>query len=121
MSTQDNSEQNCLFCKISQGEMKAAFVYQDKNCFAIQDINPQAPTHILVIPREHKQNIALVNDKDLLGELFQKACLIAEREKLSAPDKGFRLVVNTGPDGGQSVGHLHIHLLGGRALDWPPG
>lgn len=121
MSTQDNSEQNCLFCKISQGQIPATFVHEDQSCFAIKDINPQAPTHILVIPREHKQNIAQVNDKVLLGHIFATACHLAEQQNLTAEDKGFRLVVNTGPDGGQSVGHLHIHLLGGRSLDWPPG
>ncbi len=121
MSTQDNSEQNCLFCKISQGLIPATFVYQDDSCFAINDISPQAPTHILVIPREHKQNVGHVDDKELLGHIFQTACKLAEQQNLTASDKGFRLVTNTGPDGGQSVGHLHIHLLGGRSLGWPPG
>jgi histidine triad (HIT) family protein len=109
---------NCLFCSIHHKEINASFVYEDEHAFAIRDINPQAPTHILVIPRKHFDNISKVDDKVLLGSLFDTAARIAEKEKL---DGGFRLVVNTGDDGGQTVHHLHIHLLGGRSLNWPPG
>ena len=109
---------DCLFCRINHKEINASFVYEDEHAFAIRDINPQAPTHILVIPRSHVDNVARVEDKALMGSLFYAAARIAEKEKL---DKGFRLVVNTGDDGGQTVHHLHIHLLGGRSLTWPPG
>ena len=113
-----DSDSNCLFCRICRGEIPASFVHEDEHAFAIKDINPQAPTHVLVIPRQHRQNITKVEDQALLGSLFQTASLVAGKEKL---DNGFRLVVNTGEDGGQTVGHLHIHILGGRALHWPPG
>jgi Diadenosine tetraphosphate (Ap4A) hydrolase and other HIT family hydrolases len=113
-----SSDQSCLFCRISRGEIPATIVHQDEVSFAIRDISPQAPTHILVIPREHKQNITEVDDEKLMGQLFKRAAAITREEKL---EKGFRLVVNTGEDGGQSVGHLHIHILGGRSLSWPPG
>ena len=109
---------DCLFCRICKGQINATYVHEDENCFAIRDISPQAHTHILVIPRLHRQNITMVEDKVLLGDLFQAASRIAAEEKL---ENGFRLVVNTGDHGGQSVGHLHIHILGGRPLAWPPG
>ena len=109
---------NCLFCKIGSGKISSTFVHEDQNCFVIRDITPQAPNHLLVIPKRHYKNIALLDDKLLMGELFQQAALIAAKENL---DNGFRLVVNTGTDGGQSVGHLHIHILGGRSMQWPPG
>jgi histidine triad (HIT) family protein len=115
----DHAKQaNCLFCSIHHKEVNAPFIYEDDYAFAIRDISPQAPTHILVIPRKHVDSIAQVEDKALLGSLFYAAARIAEKENL---DGGFRLVVNTGRDGGQTVHHLHIHLLGGRALTWPPG
>jgi histidine triad (HIT) family protein len=113
-----SKQSNCIFCSIHHGEIKSPFIYEDDTAFAIRDINPQAPTHILVIPRKHVDNIAKEEDKALIGSLFYAASRIAEQEKLSA---GFRLVVNTGDDGGQTVNHLHIHLLGGRQLIWPPG
>lgn len=116
--TKINHDPTCLFCRIGKGEISANFVHKDEFSFSIRDINPQAPTHILVIPREHKQNIACVKEKELLGELFQKACAVAAGEGLS---QGFRLVVNTGEEGGQTVGHLHIHVIGGRPMLWPPG
>jgi histidine triad (HIT) family protein len=115
----DHAKQaNCLFCSIHHKEINASFVYEDENAFAIRDINPQAPTHILVIPRKHFDNISKVDDMALMGSLFHAAARIAEKENLQ---KGFRIVVNTGDDGGQTVHHLHIHLLGGRSLTWPPG
>ncbi len=115
---QNDETVNCLFCKIGSGKISSTFVHEDKNCFAIRDITPQAPHHLLVIPKKHYKNIALLDDKLLMGELFQQAALIAKKENL---ENGFRLVVNTGADGGQSVGHLHIHVLGGRSMQWPPG
>jgi histidine triad (HIT) family protein len=115
---QNDETGNCLFCKIGSGKISSTFVHEDQNCFAIKDITPQAPHHLLVIPKKHYKNIALLDDKLLMGELFQQAALIAKKENL---ENGFRLVVNTGADGGQSVGHLHIHVLGGRSMQWPPG
>lgn len=112
-------DKDCLFCKIGAGELpSASFVYEDEDCFAINDITPQAPVHILVIPKGHVKNVSLVDDKNLMGSLFQSAAKVAAEKSLS---NGFRLVVNTGDDGGQSVGHLHIHILGGRPMLWPPG
>lgn len=111
---------SCLFCKIADKKINAAFVHEDEDSFSIRDINPQAPTHILIIPRQHLESIAhaMPQDSVLLGKLFGKAAAIALKEGI---EKGFRLVVNTGEDGGQTVGHLHIHLLAGRPLLWPPG
>ena len=100
-------------------DIEVPYVFEDEHAFAIRDINPQAPTHILIIPKKHVDNIAKLDDKNVMGSLFHTAARIAEQEKLA--DKGFRVVVNTGDDGGQTVHHLHIHLLGGRQLDWPPG
>ena len=110
----------CLFCKIADKKINAAFVHEDEDSFSIRDINPQAPTHILIIPRVHMPSIAHAEPQDraLLGSLFQKAAVIAQKEGIT---NGFRLAVNTGEDGGQTVGHLHIHLLAGRPLLWPPG
>ena len=109
---------DCLFCKIAGGQIPANVVKQTDTYLAFRDIDPQAPTHILVIPKEHFTSISDVRDANLLGSLFQAATAIAAEEKL---DKGFRIVVNTGSDGGQTVFHIHIHLLGGRNMTWPPG
>lgn len=109
---------DCLFCKIAGGQIPAKLVKNTETYAAFRDINPQAPTHILIIPKEHFNDITDVRDANLLGSLFQAAKDIASEEKL---DNGFRLVVNTGSDGGQTVIHLHIHLLGGRNMTWPPG
>ncbi len=111
---------DCLFCRIAAGEIPAARVHDDDLVFAIRDLNPQAPTHILVMPREHIASAAELTDEfgPLLGRLFAVAADIARREGL---DGGWRLVSNVGSDGGQSVAHLHVHLLGGRAMGWPPG
>lgn len=109
---------SCLFCKIINKEIPAKLVDEGDDWLAFRDINPQAPTHVLVIPKQHIDNISEADDEKLLGKLFQNACAIAKSEKL---DSGFRVVVNTGDDGGQTVHHLHIHVLGGRQLSWPPG
>lgn len=111
---------NCPFCQIAAGELPATIVYQDDEIIAFRDIHPTAPTHILLIPRKHIVSIAKATEQDatLLGKLLLVAALIAEQENL---DRGFRLVTNTGIDGGQSVHHLHVHLIGGRRMGWPPG
>lgn len=109
---------NCLFCKIVEGQIPAQLVKDDEHYLAFKDINPQAPCHILLIPKVHYSSIADVRDTNLLGSLFAAATEIASEEKL---DKGFRLVVNTGAEAGQTVFHLHIHILGGRNMGWPPG
>ena len=110
----------CLFCKIMAGEIPSKKVFEDDRTYAFRDINPQAPTHILVVPRKHIGSLteADAQDQELLGYLHLVAARIAGSEGLSA---GFRTVINTGNDGGQTVDHLHIHLLGGRSMHWPPG
>jgi histidine triad (HIT) family protein len=111
---------SCLFCRIIAGELPATIVYRDDDVIAFRDAHPQAPTHILVIPTRHIASIADTQDSDaaLLGRLIAIAKQVAQTEKLSA---GYRLVINTGTQAGQSVFHLHMHLLGGRAMHWPPG
>lgn len=112
---------DCLFCRIAEGEIPADVIHEDDQVVAFRDINPQAPTHVLVIPREH---VASVDDleedhAELVGRLFLVAREIARDEGVD--DGGYRLVVNTGAGAGQSVFHIHLHLLGGRAMKWPPG
>ena len=112
---------DCIFCKIVAGDIPADIVYEGELCIAFRDINPQAPTHVQIIPREHVARIAdfdAARDTAWLVEMFQAAKKIAEDEGL---DKGFRLVINNGPLAGQSVLHVHLHILGGRGLSWPPG
>ena len=110
-----------LFEKIIAREIPAEVVYEDDRVLAFRDIQPQAPVHILIIPKKPIPRIAAAAeaDKDLLGHLLLQARSIAE--KLGLSETGYRLVINNGPDGGESVPHLHCHLLGGRALGWPPG
>jgi histidine triad (HIT) family protein len=112
---------DCLFCRIVAGELPADIVYQDAEAIAFRDIQPQAPSHVLVLPREHVSGLdaAVSMRADALGGLFQVAARVAEQEGLA--DRGYRVVVNTGPDAQQSVGHLHIHVIGGRQMGWPPG
>ena len=111
---------SCLFCKIVDGTIPSTPVYQDDECYAFADIHPQAPVHVLLAPRRHIASVAdaAPEDRALLGHLLWAAAEIARAKGLP---KGYRLVVNTGPDGGQTVDHLHIHLLGGRTMTWPPG
>jgi histidine triad (HIT) family protein len=111
---------SCLFCKIVEGSIPAAPVYQDDRCYAFTDINPQAPVHFLVIPREHIQSTAAAAEhhRELLGHLLLAAAQIARDKGLG---NGYRIVINTGADGGQTVDHLHVHVLGGRHMTWPPG
>lgn len=112
---------DCIFCKIATGEISADKVFEDDWVVAFRDLNPQAPTHVLVIPKEHHTNLlALTNSQsDLVGRLLL-TCTTVARE-LGIAESGFRVVANVGADGGQTVDHLHLHLLGGRALTWPPG
>ncbi|MGI9276896.1 MAG: histidine triad nucleotide-binding protein [Endozoicomonas sp.] len=110
---------SCLFCKMVAGEIPTDKVYEDDDVLAFRDINPQAPTHILIIPKKH---IATLNDADdpaLLGRLMVTAKNLAAEEGLA--DDGYRVVMNCNSHGGQSVYHIHLHLLGGRQLTWPPG
>jgi histidine triad (HIT) family protein len=113
--------QNCLFCKIAAGEIPATIVFKDEQVTAFRDISPAAPTHILVIPNRHIDSLhaATGADQALLGYILLTAREIAEQEGLAA--SGYRVVLNTGPDGGQTVFHIHAHVLGGRRLSWPPG
>ncbi len=113
--------ENCLFCKIIDGTIPSARVFEDDVCIAFNDISPQAPTHILVIPREHFDSLdkAETGHKETLGHLLLTAAAIA-REKGFSED-GYRVVLNTNADGGQTVFHLHVHLLGGRQFIFPPG
>jgi histidine triad (HIT) family protein len=111
---------DCLFCKIIAGEIPSKVIYQDDSTYAFADIRPQAPTHLLILPRKHIASLAHTGsgDESLLGHLLAVATEIARKAGLSG---GYRVVVNTGNDGGQTVDHLHLHLLGGRAMHWPPG
>jgi histidine triad (HIT) family protein len=112
---------DCLFCKIVAGEIPASIVYQDDRLVAFNDINPQAPLHALVVPRQHiaSLNVLSAKDDELVGEMVRRAAAIA-REKGYA-DGGFRTVFNTNADAGQTVFHIHLHLLAGRRFSWPPG
>lgn len=113
--------ENCVFCGMIAGEVASERVYEDEWAFVVKDINPQAPVHLLIIPREHVPSLLELDSQEgqisahLLG-LVQKMARDNDLES-----NGFRVVVNTGPEGGQTVGHLHIHLLGGRVMRWPPG
>jgi len=113
--------EDCLFCKILKKEIPARILYEDAHIVAFEDINPQAPTHILVIPRKHIStlNDAGEEDRELLGNLILAASRIASDRQISS--SGYRLVLNTNRGAGQSVFHIHLHLLGGRVMAWPPG
>ncbi len=112
---------DCIFCKIVAGEIPSSVVYKDDAIFAFSDVHPQAPVHVLIVPRKHiaDLNSASDSDGDLLGKIQLAARKIARQKKIDAA--GYRLVLNCGPDAGQAVNHLHYHLLGGRAFGWPPG
>lgn len=115
------SDEECLFCRIAEGEMSADVVRSDERVVAFRDINPQAPTHILIIPREHVPSVDDLEQEhaSLVGELYLAARDLAREEGIA--EEGYRLVMNTGAEAGQSVFHIHLHLLGGRTLRWPPG
>ncbi|OFV91609.1 MAG: histidine triad nucleotide-binding protein [Acidobacteria bacterium RIFCSPLOWO2_12_FULL_65_11] len=112
---------DCLFCKIIKGEIKGSIVYEDDRVLAFNDINPQAPTHVLVVPKRHitSLNDVAPEDDELIGELTRRAAAIARERGISSG--GYRTVFNTNRDAGQTVFHIHLHLLGGRAMHWPPG
>jgi histidine triad (HIT) family protein len=112
---------SCLFCRIAAGEIPATIVHRDAEVVAFRDIHPQAPTHILIIPVRHVAGVAAAQDSDraLLGRLVLTARDLAAKEGLDAT--GYRIVANDGAQAGQSVFHLHVHLLGGRPMAWPPG
>jgi histidine triad (HIT) family protein len=111
---------SCLFCRILGGEIPAKKVYEDDHVFAFEDISPQAPTHVLVIPKKHFSGLkeAKAADAEVIGRCHLAAAEIARQRNL---EQGYRTVLNVGPGAGQSVFHLHVHLLGGRSLNWPPG
>ena len=110
---------DCIFCKIAAGGIAAKVVYRDERVVAIEDLNPQAPTHLLVMPVEHYDDISRVSENSALSGALMAVASKLGRER--GGDCGFRLVVNTGADGGQTVGHLHVHVLAGRPMTWPPG
>lgn len=114
------SAEKTLFQKIADREIPGEFEYEDELCMAIRDIDPKAPTHILVIPKKPIPRVgeALADDKELLGHLLLTAGQVAQKLNL---ENGFRIIINNGPDGGEAVPHLHVHLLGGRQMSWPPG
>ena len=115
------AEANCLFCRIIEGEIPGELLHQDERCIVLRDINPQAPTHVLVLPREHIESLddASQRDESLLGHLLRVAARMAN--DLDHTESGYRTVINTGAGAGQSVFHLHIHVLAGRTFTWPPG
>jgi len=112
--------QDCLFCKIIDGEVPSEPVLSTQSAYAFRDIDPQAPTHVLIVPRRHVQDASAIgpDDGDLLADLVTTARTVADQEGLSG---GYRLVMNVGDDAGNTVPHLHLHVLGGRPLHWPPG
>jgi histidine triad (HIT) family protein len=110
---------DCLFCKIVRQEIPATLVFENEHCVAFRDINPQAPTHVVIVPREHVASLNEATDARMLGELSVAAAQIAKSEGIA--ERGYRTVVNTNRDAGQTVFHIHLHLIGGRALGWPPG
>ena len=111
---------NCIFCKIINKEIPSDIVYEDDKILAFKDLNPQAPVHLLFIPKKHIKSIDQLEEEDieLIGHIYYTISRLSEELGL---EKGYRVVVNTGQDGGQTVGHLHFHLLAGRSLQWPPG
>ncbi|MCD1146856.1 histidine triad nucleotide-binding protein [Peptoniphilus sp. KCTC 25270] len=111
---------DCLFCKIIAGEIPSNALYEDEKMYAFYDIDPQSPVHFLVIPKKHIASVDDLEEEDaqLVGEIFLKIKELAKKENL---DNGYRVITNIGEDGGQTVPHLHFHVLGGRSLQWPPG
>ena len=110
---------DCLFCRIVRKEIPAKLVAEDEHCVAFRDINPQAPVHVLVIPRAHVPSLNQATDAEMIGRLSLMAANIARSEGVA--ESGYRTVINTNAGAGQTVFHVHLHLLGGRALHWPPG
>lgn len=114
------TDSNCLFCRIIRGEIPSKKVYEDSHVFAFEDTNPQAPTHVLIVPKRHLVGLkeAQEADAEIIGQAHLAAAQIARQRGI---EKGYRTVLNVGPGAGQSVFHLHVHLIGGRSLSWPPG
>ena len=112
---------DCIFCKIAEKKMPAKIIHEDDLSLAFEDITPQAPVHVLIIPKKHISTTLDITEEDnpLIGHLFQVAGKIAEERGIA--EQGFRLIMNTNPEAGQSVYHIHLHLLGGRQMHWPPG
>jgi histidine triad (HIT) family protein len=110
---------SCLFCRIVRREIPAKLVHEDEHTLAFRDVDPKAPTHVLVIPKAHVASLNEAQDAEMLGRLMLVAASLAASEGLASD--GYRTVVNTGPNAGQTVFHIHLHLLGGRKLGWPPG
>jgi histidine triad (HIT) family protein len=110
---------DCIFCRIAKGDIPATKVAENDHALAFRDVNPQAPVHILVIPKVHIVSMAETDDPTLLGALLHLAVQVAKAEGLA--EQGYRTVINTGQNGGQTVYHLHAHILGGRHMTWPPG
>ena len=117
----ETATENCIFCKIIERKIPSKIVYEDEKAIAFRDINPQAPLHVLVVPKKHIPTTLDISKEDyeLIGHLFQIANKIAEENGIAG--RGFRLVMNTNPEAGQSVYHIHLHVLGGRVMHWPPG
>ncbi len=111
----------CLFCRIIEKKISSRIVYEDQHVLAFEDVNPQAPVHILVVPKKHLPDIQSMteSDRELVGHLFLAATKIAAQKKLV--EKGYRTVINNGADAGQTVFHIHLHILSGRRFTWPPG
>jgi histidine triad (HIT) family protein len=112
---------DCLFCKIRDGEIPAEIIYEDDDVLAFNDVNPQAPVHVLIIPKKHISTVNDISDEDnaTIGKMYQAAKVIAAKHEIE--DDGYRLVVNCNAMAGQTVYHVHLHLLGGRRMVWPPG
>ncbi len=115
-----DAKSTCLFCRVIDGDIPAKKVYEDDSVFAFEDISPQAPTHVLIVPKKHLAGLkeAESSDAEIIGRCHMAAAQIARQRNI---EQGYRTVLNVGPGAGQSVFHLHVHLLGGRALAWPPG
>jgi histidine triad (HIT) family protein len=113
--------ENCVFCQIADKQIASEMIFEDNDLVAFHDINPQAPSHILIVPKKHIQNLSSVEDEDipLVGKMLDVARKIAKENHFG--EKGFRVALNEGKDGGQTIFHLHMHLLSGRRLVWPPG
>ena len=113
--------EDCLFCKITAGEMDTDFVYEDDKVVAFEDVNPQAPVHLLIVPKKHISTILELEEEDysLISHIYKVANKLAEAEGIA--EDGFRIVHNCKEEGGQTVFHIHFHLLGGRSMQWPPG
>ena len=110
---------SCVFCEIVEGRRKAAILHEDPEVLAFRDILPQAPTHILIVPKAHYRSVSAVTEPAIWGKLMAVAGLLVSR--LGLEEEGYRLVVNNGPQAGQTIPHLHVHLLAGRSFRWPPG